>query len=602
MIARIVLLATTALPVVGLTVLAAGLRLAGWLPAGPAAGTFFANLGPLWSGLVPLLLVIAGLVGFAVRERSAGYAFSAGLVLELAVTLGYALATMTGLMTRPPTVVFWVTLLQLATITAAAWAIAWLLARQALDVWREGAAFRNTVLMNVQLGMAGAGNFLLLGWALLLLVLLPRLDIGRTGALPAGLPLGLARPGAAAGRLAIAGAVASATGRAGRHGRAGPVGLHGPRAGSVLAFSGATAGRCDLGLSHADARLGRLRAAGRAGHLVGGVAADAARRGGPAASDDPHGGRLGAGGGYSRRAAGTEGRLLAAADYREELWAAAAIAVASVAGATMAVWRRREGWAFVGRAGVNLAASLVVWHFAVLGTVAWRIGGCGWSQANVIASAAVALAWLAARRRLYQLRDFTLGQSPLLALQVALPAAGCMALLALPVGWLVCIPAGLPAWTAGWPAAGLDRPAGGRGRRRPGIRDTPFRPRVHVLGFLLLGVGVLLACHAGQGGYWFGYHVLTTAWAAATLALLGLAMSAEKFRVVRRNFSSPAASCKLGSRGSAAWPCCWPPSTHCTTRFAPGGRCGRSWPSPRPPQWWPSGCAARPMSSFPACC
>ena len=43
---------------------------------------------------------------------------------------------------------------------------------------------------------------------------------------------------------------------------------------------------------------------------------------------------------------------------------------------------------------------------------------------------------------------------------------------------------------------------------------------------------MLLACHAGQGGYWFGYHVLTTAWAAATLALLGLAMSAEKFRVV----------------------------------------------------------------------
>ena len=42
-----------------------------------------------------LRLVIVGLVGYAVRERSAGYAFSAGLVTELAVVLGYTLGIVT---------------------------------------------------------------------------------------------------------------------------------------------------------------------------------------------------------------------------------------------------------------------------------------------------------------------------------------------------------------------------------------------------------------------------------------------------------------------------------------------------------------------------
>ena len=90
------MLLAMALPVVGLTVLAAVLRLSGTLPAVPVTGSFVARLGPLWSGLVPLALVILGLVGFALRERSAGYAFSAGLVLELAVTLGYTLARVDG--------------------------------------------------------------------------------------------------------------------------------------------------------------------------------------------------------------------------------------------------------------------------------------------------------------------------------------------------------------------------------------------------------------------------------------------------------------------------------------------------------------------------
>ena len=81
---------------------------AGWRAASsPASG----RSGPAWCRW---LLVILGLVGFALRERSAGYAFSAGLVLELAVTLGYTLATLTAEDSRS-TSFFYVTLLQLAT-------------------------------------------------------------------------------------------------------------------------------------------------------------------------------------------------------------------------------------------------------------------------------------------------------------------------------------------------------------------------------------------------------------------------------------------------------------------------------------------------------
>ena len=73
--------------------------------------------------------MIAALVGYALRERSSGYAFSAGLVLEMAVMLGYALHTT--LAKQPFDATFYATLIQLVAITAAVWAIVWLIARQA---------------------------------------------------------------------------------------------------------------------------------------------------------------------------------------------------------------------------------------------------------------------------------------------------------------------------------------------------------------------------------------------------------------------------------------------------------------------------------------
>ena len=51
------------------------------------------------------------------------------------MTLGYALSVV--LARRPFAVRESVTLLQLATITAAVWALGWLAARRWVDVWRE---------------------------------------------------------------------------------------------------------------------------------------------------------------------------------------------------------------------------------------------------------------------------------------------------------------------------------------------------------------------------------------------------------------------------------------------------------------------------------
>ena len=134
-VVRGVLLATMVFPVLAITVQAALLQIGGTPPAGPLANTFFAKLGPTQSYLVPLALLIGALVGYALRERSSGYAFSAGLVLKLAVVLGYALHTT--LAGRPFDATFFATLIELFAITAAAWAIVWLIARKRFDVWRE---------------------------------------------------------------------------------------------------------------------------------------------------------------------------------------------------------------------------------------------------------------------------------------------------------------------------------------------------------------------------------------------------------------------------------------------------------------------------------
>ena len=232
--------------------------------------------------------------------------------------------------------------------------------------------------------------------------------------------------------------------------------------------------------------------------------------------------------------------------YEELLWAAAAIGLASLAGATMAVWRRQEGWAFSAALGVNVAASLVVWHYYCQHGYEFQQWWLRLVQANVIASAVVALLWLAVRRRLYQLRELTLAQSPLLAAQTAIPIVGNFILLLVPVVWLLSTPAHLTGWQTDWMTRLAELP-GWLGLLLTAaaaawyLRQALPGSLLHVPAGLGLGAGVLLAACAAKysadfqarfdWGQWLEYHTLTAAWTAVGALVLALGWFARNLRL-----------------------------------------------------------------------
>ncbi len=118
-----VLFAIAAAVVLLLTANLTALGLSRLKPSGPAAGSVFAALGYTISFLVPLVLLIVGLAGTAVRERLAGYAFVAGLVWTGTVASGYALLVITGGGALDEMALL--RLGMLATGSAAAWALLW---------------------------------------------------------------------------------------------------------------------------------------------------------------------------------------------------------------------------------------------------------------------------------------------------------------------------------------------------------------------------------------------------------------------------------------------------------------------------------------------
>ena len=199
----------------------------------------------------------------------------------------------------------------------------------------------------------------------------------------------------------------------------------------------------------------------------------------------------------------------------------------------------REGWALAASPGVNLAASLVVWF--VQRSQPLDLWWLPLLEANVIAAAAVALVWLAARKRLYELRELSVRSSPLLALQTTLAPLGAAVLLVLPVVCLLLEPQRLPAWATGlaaapgWTAIFLAVAAAAWY-----LRQVSPRELVHVPGSLALALGVLAACAAGRGTLaatnhpWLSYHVLTAAWAAAGLAVLAVGRFGRKLRIVEQ--------------------------------------------------------------------
>ena len=598
-VCRAILLATTAAPVVLLTLVAAGLEIGG-IHGGPMRG-FFATLTPQVAYLVPLGLVTLALTLLAVREASPGYAFIGGMVAELGVVLAALLPVF--LEGRWPTSDEYALALQYATIAAAVWAIAWIAVRPWVAAWREKPSQAALALMDIQLGLSQLGNVALIlpavlaltiempehrwpmpwtvaagawwGWAALALAALAallRTDKSMTVAIVGRTILSVTREttdrivrpttrtqevraGAVFLVATVAVGLAACTVRRllPEHPEFAYRALMLGWAGAAAVFVAVARG---LSVPSVARRLGMTRA---------GVLHDA----GPAVAAAV----------LLAVALGMKAAFVHG--LRDELpWAAGAIALASAAAAAMAIWRRRDDWALAAALGVNLAASLLVWYVAWFDprtTTQWKIL---FVQANIAASAAATLAWLAVRQWL----NATVGRtilsvarettdkivrpttvlSPELRFQAALAPLGLFLLLLPALGSIIASPAAVPNWLAniaspaGWIAAALT------------IVSTAWAVGVasadrlgHVLGGAAAAMAVLLACFAGTvtAGrdwpewllLWPEYHTLMIAW--GTLALVVLAAGAGGGRLPtspRMALSARAAECWVVGLAAAA--------------------------------------------------
>ena len=113
-----------ALPMVAVTVFVVAAALKGNPIVGPEPGSFFGRIGQAGSYVPPILLLAATLVGFAIRERSSGSAFAAGLTLNLAATVALLMAGASAGWTFDARL--WVLLAQLNAVVAAITALAWI--------------------------------------------------------------------------------------------------------------------------------------------------------------------------------------------------------------------------------------------------------------------------------------------------------------------------------------------------------------------------------------------------------------------------------------------------------------------------------------------
>src|SRR5439155_22044400 len=123
-VTRDVLLAIAAGIPLLLTLTVMGEILIGEKPLGPDAETIFRRIGFTASHGIPLGLIALALVGHAIRERSPEFAFAGGLVVKLLVGGGFAVAVV--LARQPFDENAWIELGQRLTLTAAAWAVGWL--------------------------------------------------------------------------------------------------------------------------------------------------------------------------------------------------------------------------------------------------------------------------------------------------------------------------------------------------------------------------------------------------------------------------------------------------------------------------------------------
>lgn len=101
---------------------------------GPEPGTLFHRMGLAASYATPMVLCAATLVGYAVRERSAGFAFAAGLLFNVSATAAYLLLAARGGLKLDATL--WIKLAQLNAVVSAAYGLCWMAAAK-FDAFRQ---------------------------------------------------------------------------------------------------------------------------------------------------------------------------------------------------------------------------------------------------------------------------------------------------------------------------------------------------------------------------------------------------------------------------------------------------------------------------------
>lgn len=111
-------------PLVAISLYITATALLGNPVLGPGPGTFLFRIGPVFNYGAPVALLALVLSAYAVRERSPGFAFSAGLLANLVATIAYHFTA--GASLAPTDPLLWVKLGQLNALVAAVYGLGWL--------------------------------------------------------------------------------------------------------------------------------------------------------------------------------------------------------------------------------------------------------------------------------------------------------------------------------------------------------------------------------------------------------------------------------------------------------------------------------------------
>jgi hypothetical protein len=478
----------------------------------PAAGSFFGHIGQLFGYVLPLSILGLVILGHALKDGSQGSAFLAGQIMNFAITLAYALHVI-----ENGAPLNWIFVVQAATLVAGAWAVLWCLSGR-WKLFQRLAPQSPSELQypNYQLLLGVAGNGMLLVSALLFIVIRHPESIGWIG--DAGSPMGW---------LAWVMAVIAAALRMHTEKKS----INWNAAGLVaLAFIGLIACSVERALpgnAYHILMLGWAALALAIAAVANWLLFTHAHR-----SDESADAKIQDSAAHWVRITGFLAVLLSAkaAWYGDHLAAAAAIACASFAGAWVAILLQNKGWAFASGLGANAAVSLVAWHF--------HASPLQLLQANLIASAAIGLLWLAVRRQILMKQPSEVVASiDYLSIQVGISLIGNACLVISALVSVVVDPDRLPLFLQqigsvwGWLAIILSACAA-----IWHLGQCKSQLMSHLLCSFGLASGVLAAASASlaDNRNWLSYHTLEITWIAAGCLILLAGQLVRMFAIAPR--------------------------------------------------------------------